>query len=85
MGERADDWNMDLVLSASLKSGPSGTDVAQQNYSFAWDIPGACDIPVMTAAINAHVRRHDTYHSWFEFEDGVIVRHVIEHSLKEAA
>jgi hypothetical protein len=44
----------------------------------AWDVPGACDIPVMTAAINAHVRRHDTYHSWFEFEDGVIVRHVIE-------
>ncbi|OBB66533.1 condensation domain-containing protein [Mycobacterium sp. 852014-50255_SCH5639931] len=44
----------------------------------AWDIPGACDIPAMTAAINTHVRRHDTYHSWFEFENGVIVRRVID-------
>jgi hypothetical protein len=44
----------------------------------AWDIPGACDIPAMTAAINTHVRRQDTYHSWFEFENGVIVRHVID-------
>ena len=26
----------------------------------AWDIPGVCDMPAMTAAINAHVRRHDT-------------------------
>jgi hypothetical protein len=44
----------------------------------AWNIPGACDIAAMTAAINTHVRRHDTYHSWFEFEDGVIVRRVID-------
>jgi len=35
----------------------------------AWDIPGVCDIPAMTAAINAHVRRHDAYHDWFEFDD----------------
>jgi mycolipenoyl-CoA---2-(long-chain-fatty acyl)-trehalose mycolipenoyltransferase / long-chain-acyl-CoA---trehalose acyltransferase len=44
----------------------------------AWDIPGACDIPAMTAAINAHVRRHDTYHHWFEFENGDIVRRTID-------
>lgn len=44
----------------------------------AWDIPGVCDVAAMTAAINAHVRRHDTYHSWFEFEDGAIVRRVID-------
>ncbi|OBF06616.1 condensation domain-containing protein [Mycobacterium sp. 852002-10029_SCH5224772] len=44
----------------------------------AWDIPGACDVPAMTAAINAHVRRHDTYHNWFEFEDGSIVRRAID-------
>lgn len=35
-----------------------------------WDIPGRCDIRVMTHVINAHLRRHDTYHSWFEVEDG---------------
>ncbi|MGP0080658.1 condensation domain-containing protein [Mycobacterium sp.] len=44
----------------------------------AWDIPGACDIPAMTATINAHVRRHDAYHDWFEFEHGTFVRRTIE-------
>jgi hypothetical protein len=44
----------------------------------AWDIPGICDIPAMTYAINAHLRRHDTYHSWFEFDDAdEVVRHTI--------
>lgn len=43
----------------------------------AWDIAGVCDVPAMTAAINAHVRRHDTYHNWFEFEDGGVIRHTI--------
>lgn len=43
----------------------------------AWEMPGACDIPAMTAAINAHVRRHDAYHDWFEFEDGAFVRRSI--------
>jgi mycolipenoyl-CoA---2-(long-chain-fatty acyl)-trehalose mycolipenoyltransferase / long-chain-acyl-CoA---trehalose acyltransferase len=44
----------------------------------AWDIAGVCDIPAMTAAINAHVRRHDSYHDWFEFENDVIVRRTID-------
>ncbi len=44
----------------------------------AWDIPGECDIPAMTATINAHVHRHDAYHDWFQLEDGVIVRRTIE-------
>ena len=44
----------------------------------AWDIPGACDIPAMTAAINAHLRRHDTYQNWFEFENDDIVRRTID-------
>lgn len=44
----------------------------------AWDIPGLCDIQAMTAAINAHVRRQDTYHSWFDFEDNVIVRRTLD-------
>jgi hypothetical protein len=43
----------------------------------AWDIPGVCDIPVMTATINAHVRRHDAYHDWFNFEDGAFIRRTI--------
>ncbi|ANR91261.1 condensation domain-containing protein [Mycobacterium avium] len=44
----------------------------------AWDIPGACDIGAMTATINAHLRRQDTYHSWFEHDNGVFVRRVID-------
>ncbi len=39
-------------------------------------MPGQCDIRVLTYVINAHLRRNDTYHSWFEFTDAdQIVRH----------
>ncbi|BCZ21275.1 condensation domain-containing protein [Mycobacterium senriense] len=44
----------------------------------AWDIPGTCDVEAMTATINAHVRRQDTYHCWFEFDNGIFVRREIE-------
>ena len=45
---------------------------------FAWDIPGRCDIRAMTYVVNAHLRRHDTYRSWFEPSDGEqIVRRTI--------
>ncbi|WP_406817472.1 condensation domain-containing protein [Mycobacterium sp. M23085] len=44
----------------------------------AWDIPGSCDIEAMTATINTHVRRQDTYHFWFEFDNGIFVRREIE-------
>jgi mycolipenoyl-CoA---2-(long-chain-fatty acyl)-trehalose mycolipenoyltransferase / long-chain-acyl-CoA---trehalose acyltransferase len=47
----------------------------------AWDIVGVCDIPAMTYAINAHLRRHDTYHSWFEYKNADdIVRRTIRDS-----
>ena len=42
----------------------------------SWDMPGQCDIRVLTYVINTHLRRHDTYHSWFEINDAdQIVRH----------
>lgn len=44
----------------------------------AWDMPGICDIAAMTAALNAHVRRHDTYHDWFEYQDDVFVRRTMD-------
>ena len=44
----------------------------------AWDVPGTCDIPAMTATVNAHVRRQGTYHNWFEYDNGVFVRRVID-------
>ena len=42
----------------------------------SWNIQGRCDIRAMTYVINAYLRRHDTYHSWFEFDDNDrVVRH----------
>lgn len=44
----------------------------------SWEIPGKCDIRAMTHVINAHIRRHETYRSWFEYKDAKnIVRHKI--------
>ncbi|OBK12504.1 condensation domain-containing protein [Mycobacterium asiaticum] len=44
----------------------------------AFDISGQCDIRAMTYVFTAHLRRHDTYRSWFEFTDGdCIVRRTI--------
>ena len=46
------------------------------------DAPGRCDIRAMSYVINAHLRRHDTYRSWFGLsEDGAIVRRTIENPL----
>ena len=49
------------------------------------DSPGQCDIRAMTYVVNAHLRRQDTYRSWFECPGGTgadgadtIVRHQIE-------
>ena len=45
----------------------------------SWDVPGRCDIRAMTFVINSHLRRHATYHSWFEYKDEKnIVRHSIQ-------
>lgn len=44
----------------------------------SWDAPGRCDIRTMTYVINAHLRRHETYRSWFEYKGfDEIVRHTI--------
>ena len=37
-------------------------------FILSWDIPGRCDIRAMTHVINTYLRRHDTYHSWFDFK-----------------
>jgi len=45
----------------------------------SWDVAGWCDIAAMTGAINAHLRRHDTYHSAFDVTaDGNIARRTID-------
>jgi hypothetical protein len=43
------------------------------------DAPGRCDIRAMSYVINAHLRRHDTYRSWFEYSgDGPIVHRTMD-------
>ena len=42
-----------------------------------WDEPGRCDIRAMSHVITAHLRRHDTYHSWFDERGDGLVRHVL--------
>ena len=44
----------------------------------SWDVPGRCDIRAMTYVINAHLRRHATYHSWFAYEDE---KHIVRHTI----
>lgn len=42
------------------------------------EVPGHCDIDIMDRALNAYLRRHDTYRSWFECTDtGDLVRHTL--------
>jgi mycolipenoyl-CoA---2-(long-chain-fatty acyl)-trehalose mycolipenoyltransferase / long-chain-acyl-CoA---trehalose acyltransferase len=42
------------------------------------DVPGHCDISAMDHALNAYLRRHDTFRSWFEDAgDGQFIRHSI--------
>ncbi len=48
----------------------------------SWDIAGQCDIRAMTYAINAHLRRHDTYRSWFEYTD---TDHIVRHAISDPA
>ena len=42
------------------------------------DEPGRCDVRAMSYVINSHLRRHKTYHSWFEYDGAErVVRHTI--------
>jgi hypothetical protein len=45
------------------------------------DEPGRCDIRTMGYVINAHLRRHETYHSWFDYKDA---SHIERHKLQDA-
>ena len=45
----------------------------------SWTMPGRCDIRAMTYVINAYLRRHDTFHSWFTFDGSDrVVRHICD-------
>ncbi len=42
-----------------------------------WEESGRCDFRAMSHVVAAHLRHHDTYHSWFEERGGTIERHVL--------
>ena len=45
------------------------------------DVPGQCDVAAMNQALNAYLRRHDTFRSWFEEAgDGEFIRHALDDS-----
>jgi hypothetical protein len=48
----------------------------------ALDFTGQCDIRAMTYVINSHLRRHDTYRSWFEFTD---TQHIVRRTIGDPA
>ena len=42
------------------------------------ELPGQCDVSAMDQALNAYLRRHDTFRSWFEESgDGEFIRHAL--------
>jgi hypothetical protein len=47
-----------------------------------YDVPGQCDLRTMTYVVNAHVRRHDTYRSWFELQGDEVIRHKLDSSVQ---
>jgi 2-O-sulfo trehalose long-chain-acyltransferase len=49
---------------------------------FTWEVAGRCDVRAMNYAINAHLRRHDTYRSWFEYKDA---EHIVRHTIADPA
>lgn len=55
----------------------AGLDYSRQIIATC-EVPGQCDIDAMNHALNAYLRRHDTYRSWFEYSgSGEIIRRTI--------
>jgi mycolipenoyl-CoA---2-(long-chain-fatty acyl)-trehalose mycolipenoyltransferase / long-chain-acyl-CoA---trehalose acyltransferase len=46
------------------------------------DVAGRADIRAMSYVINAHLRRHDTYRSWFEYRD---VKDIVRRTIQSPA
>ncbi len=56
----------------------SGLDYSRQIIAVC-EVPGQCDIAAMNHALNAYLRRHDTFRSWFEYTGtGDVIRHTID-------
>jgi hypothetical protein len=50
------------------------------------EMSGRCDLRAMTYVINKHLRRHDTYRSWFEYRPGSLeADRIVRHTLADPA
>jgi hypothetical protein len=64
-------------LRGYYKRTAAGLDYSRQIIGTC-EVPGQCDISAMNHALNAYLRRHDTFRSWFEYTSGGdIIRHTI--------
>jgi len=55
----------------------AGLDFSRQIIATC-EVPGQCDISAMDEALNAYLRRHDTFRSWFEHTgDSEFIRHTL--------
>ncbi|MCV7284178.1 acyltransferase [Mycolicibacterium wolinskyi] len=74
-------------LRSFVEQGSRGVDHSRL-FIAACDMPGRCDIRAMTYVINAHLRRHSTYRSWFEYrraDDPGTADTVVRHTMTDAA
>lgn len=50
------------------------------------EVSGRCDLRAMSYVINAHLRRHDTYRSWFEYQpDSLEAHRFLRHTIADPA
>lgn len=55
----------------------AGLDFSRQIIATC-EVRGHCDLAAMDRALNAYLRRHDTFRSWFErADDGTFIRHTL--------
>ncbi|WP_405139025.1 condensation domain-containing protein [Nocardia sp. NBC_01388] len=71
-------YQQEAYLRAAQRNDVAGLRVSRI-CMISFDIPGVPDQRAMTATVNAFLRRHDTFHSWFAPERGEwFVRHVAD-------
>ncbi|MBV8785221.1 MAG: acyltransferase [Mycobacterium sp.] len=60
----------------------AGLDFSRQIIATC-EVPGKCDVSAMNVAVNAYLRRHDTFSSWFERTDDE--REFVRHTISDPA
>lgn len=65
-------------LRGHCEQAASGLEYSRQIIATC-EVAGQCDIAAMNQALNAYLRRHGTFRSWFEYRgEGDVIRHTLE-------